>query len=460
MKVSTRFTFAFLAGALTFTVAQAASTVTESQPQQAQAETQDKSHSWTPKKVGKVDLTKLKSKQKAKAAEATEHSADDGHGHGDAGHSHGDGHDHGAQQAVPASDSSSTARLTVPEGMDTFHFEDVIQGATPSHTFLLSTAGEEDTIIHQIKPSCGCTVAETAVVAPDGTRTEYQTGSPIPPGSRVEVKTSLKTENKRGPVSTNVALYTNDGEFAVRRLTLKARVKPLVDIEPTSLNLGQLMHGDKADGVIHIKSSEGTPIMVTLEPLMTRGEPFEVTLVPTEPNAEGKSTDWEARIVLGPGLSEGIKNFPMQFSTDLPIAGAPAGENGEPRTHQVRAYAMAQVQALVYNKPSHVSFGLMRPGEEVARTFTVLTRDEEFEFPENAEVTVEGLRGAFEFPDNLTITAKVAENKNSLEVEMVMADMPEDFQGSFSGMVKVKVGHPTKDEVTCRFSGSCRPGVR
>jgi len=43
------------------------------------------------------------------------------------------------------------------------------------------------------------------------------------------------------------------------------------------------------------------------------------------------------------------------------------------------------------------------------------------------------------------------------DVKVRLESFPEGLNGSFSGVLKLKIGHPFMDELLVRFSGVCRP---
>jgi hypothetical protein len=61
--------------------------------------------------------------------------------------------------------------------------------------------------------------------------------------------------------------------------------------------------------------------------------------------------------------------------------------------------------------------------------------------------------------DAFAITIEPIEEGKAANVKVQLKGMPEDLNGSFGGVVRLKVGHPYMDEIQVRFSGVCRPGL-
>ena len=81
-----------------------------------------------------------------------------------------------AAPSVPAEPTGPVGHITWEEGQNIHDFGELVQGDSRSHTFQIRNEGEGDLVIQQIRPSCGCTVAQTSIVAADGTLTPYTMG--------------------------------------------------------------------------------------------------------------------------------------------------------------------------------------------------------------------------------------------------------------------------------------------
>lgn len=142
-------------------------------------------------------------------------------------------------------DPNSKAKLTYEFGSDTKNFGKVMQGDVLNHKFQLQSSGEEDLVIKQAKPTCGCTVAQITVQQADGTMGAYTFGGPIPPGRKIEISATLHTQNKRGHASSRINVFTNDPR-GQSQFGLEAEVDPFFQVNPVSINFNTLSAKDTA----------------------------------------------------------------------------------------------------------------------------------------------------------------------------------------------------------------------
>lgn len=94
----------------------------------------------------------------------------------------------------------------------------VVKGEEVFHSFEIKNEGKADLNILDVRPSCGCTIAESDRV--------------IKPGQTGKVKTKLETKDFKGPITKDITLVTNDPENPQFKLFLKATIKAVVDVLP------------------------------------------------------------------------------------------------------------------------------------------------------------------------------------------------------------------------------------
>lgn len=352
------------------------------------------------------------------------------------------------------------ARMSLVEGqVETADFGEVQQGTKATHVFRLKSDGEADLVISRLKPSCGCTVADVKLVEADDTRSVYTIGQPIPPGREFEIEVSIVTDGRQGPMSTYVAVFSNEPK-GYANLYVKADVIPVLLLQPEhTLNLGALTSADRAEGTLKITSTVLEPYALELDPQFVV-EPLAAELVPIEPTPEGKATTWELRISLGPNAPEGLRNYPLRLVTDVPVP--------EPKVHnpasderpmfEARAFVQAQVTGLVSAEPNFLSFGMVRPGQVVERTVKIVCHDD-FALSADVPIVMTGLRGE-EFPYRDSFSWELVKLEDgTMDFELTLQGMPEDLNGSFGGVIDIAVAHPHKASLQIRFSGVCRQGL-
>ena len=113
-------------------------------------------------------------------------------------------------------EEGNVPRVVVQETIKDFGV--VNRGDRVVHQFRIDNAGSGQLEITEVKPSCGCTVADY-----DKT---------IAPGSSGMLKATMDTSNLKGGIAKAVRIYTNDPVNPEVNLVMKANVKSRVEIEP------------------------------------------------------------------------------------------------------------------------------------------------------------------------------------------------------------------------------------
>lgn len=113
----------------------------------------------------------------------------------------------------------------------------VERGESVSHTFVLANEGDAPLEIREVRPTCGCTVAEF--------------DASIPPGQRGKVSTEVDTANFQGPMAKSVTVFTNDMATPEIRLTVKFDVRSLVEVVPDYVRL-MMVRGEEPERTRHM----------------------------------------------------------------------------------------------------------------------------------------------------------------------------------------------------------------
>ena len=85
-------------------------------------------------------------------------------------------------------------------------------GKKIAHRFVLSNEGQQNLIIKNIEPECGCTVTEVA-------------DELVPPGSRTYIDVSLDTTDQLGKIEKAIEVHTNDPARPLTKLLIKAEIE-------------------------------------------------------------------------------------------------------------------------------------------------------------------------------------------------------------------------------------------
>jgi hypothetical protein len=380
-------------------------------------------------------------------------------------------HEHDAQRALAQDGSSlmpaaqaqqNKGRFELGEGVQsTWDFGKLRQGESASYDFNFVSKGEEPLVITGVKPSCGCTKAEVVLLTEDGTtKKPYVKGDPIPVGQKFVLESEISTDGKpAGPFNAQISLYGNDvrGTFNVR---LTADIEPVLVITPSpTVFFGHLTTADKAEETVTVTTTRGEPFFLTVGQ-ETIQEPVKLDYSAKDPDAEGKSNEWKIHISFGPNAQIGMRTYPINFKTDLLIAHPKYPvKDGPPPTHGFMLNVQAQVSGMVSADPSFLTFGMVRPGDALERSLRLQCHDD-FKLRADMPTILEGLQGQeLPFKDAFAVVIEPDEDGKGANVKVQLKGMPPDTNGSFGGVLRLKVGHPYMDEVQVRFSGVCRPAV-
>lgn len=120
----------------------------------------------------------------------------------------------------------------------------------------------------------------------------------------------------------------------------------------------------------------------------------------------------------------------------------------------------SEMSGIISREPQFLSFGLVHPGTSVVRSVKLDSQDPQFDLS-NVSVTLEGNDGKpLQWAEHFSTAIKPTLGKNAVEVELCLYGWPEGSDGSFSGVMVVKTGHPSKPQEVVGFVGACRALTR
>lgn len=178
-------------------------------------------------------------------------------------------------------------------------FGDVWIGGKLEHAYEIRNVGEVVLDITSVKPSCGCTLAG-----------EYD--KKIEPGKTGRIPVSMDSKKLHGSFSKSVRVTTNDPANQNLNLTLKGNVKHYVNVEPSSVNFGQIKPGETKDLTVKLTNNSEEPLQLTMtDPLPT--DTFTVELKEIAPGKE-----FELCVKSKPPYQEGHNNAAVTIKTNNP----------------------------------------------------------------------------------------------------------------------------------------------
>jgi len=353
------------------------------------------------------------------------------------------------------------------------HFGDVLEGGLESFTFGLTTAGEGRLIVHSVNSNCGCSIGQISQVV-DGEPVPYEVGTPLQPGSDLQVEGLIDTFGANGPFSTTLSVRTNT-EDRVLTLNLRARVTPALTVEPSVIDVKTLLEGpvtvtikDNGIGpirlhVMKIYQEKGqelleSPLSVDLVPIHAEG------VVPEDPT---RSSHWEARLSLDPNRLVGNQVYEVRLGTDIQTPHQPPPLDGPhpseaygaepeegPRMYQAWFRVKGEIERGVAINPPLVSFGKVEGDEPLEREVTIRSRDGHV-FPEELDLTLERLRPE-ELPADAFSWEIASRTADRIDLVVRLKRLPDDFKGSFEGVLTLQLDHPTLRTGRVRFTGARR----
>ena len=206
------------------------------------------------------------------------------------------GHDHGPLGQENYSYEGPPGKLEVTNGEH--DFGSMIEGEVAEHTFDLKSTGDNPLVIHNAKPTCGCTVSQVQI-AKDGDFVDYTYNDPIAPGTEIKLKAKLNTKNKSHKTQSKINIYCNDPASVVT-LGLTAQVGTYFTVTPPNLSFGELSTQDSIEKTATVRSTLGDSFKL-LPDAETTLPGVTSELVPINPDENGLAKAWEIRVKVGPG---------------------------------------------------------------------------------------------------------------------------------------------------------------
>lgn len=327
----------------------------------------------------------------------------------------------------------------------------VWEGTLLEHEFHLVARGPEPLVVRGVKADCGCTVAELAVVGPQG-RVPYVEGRPLAPGTELVLAVSYDTTGKAGSHERAVKVFCNEPD-GLAELVIEAEVRSRFRSEPDPTPGVVTMAGEPAEVRFDVVGVTDDPFRLAHEPL---GVPpsVQVALEPVEPDDEGRATRWHVTVRLGPETPRGTHSYPIFVrATGLPedVVDRPGGEPG---TATFAPSVVARVLGLFSAEPQNLSFGAVALDETVSRTVRVSCNDPGFELvPPEVEIVPIAQGRPLVWTENATLSVRRVEGERAFDVEVLVRGLPEGTARRFLGTLLVRTGHPREPELRVVMDG-------
>lgn len=142
-------------------------------------------------------------------------------------------------------------------------------GEKIQHTFRLENIGDEPLSIKGIRASCGCTT-------PTAKRLD------IPPGNTADLDVVIDLKGRKGRQNQFISFSTNDPDQKTVSLKLHGVAIAEIEVEPRTLNLGQIDPAKNPMGEIHLRSTTKAPFSIV--GVRSQKDAVDLTFRPSENN--------------------------------------------------------------------------------------------------------------------------------------------------------------------------------
>lgn len=220
----------------------------------------------------------------------------------------------------------------VAVGETAFDAGPIVRGTKIRHGFAIRNTGDEVLEITEVRPSCGCTVAEHDRI--------------LAPGKQGTITAIVDTAKFRGPIAKSVWVFTNDPQNPRLQLVVKADVRALVEAEPSYARF-VVVRGEPVEPVrIQIWSDSEEDLRV-----LGVESPFEFLSVEVHEATEGERRSGHAgrQWLLDLSLS---RNAPEGAMADWVVV-----RTNHPRQAQIKIPVSGFVKPVVAVLPSKADFG-------------------------------------------------------------------------------------------------------
>ena len=283
--------------------------------------------------------------------------------------------------------------------------------------FTLRNLGGAPLEITQVRPACGCTVAEyDETIAPGGSGT---------------VRAVVDTKSEIGPNAKAVTVYTNDPQNPRIQLTIKSDVRPFLIVDPGYARFTSFVHGEgdqSQSQLLWADDFEGLEVTGAQSP-----EPWIAVsyreATGSERSAEASGRQWRIDVVLDQDAPVG------------PVADNVLVRTNHPRQKVVEIPVSGFIRPRVAVTPPDVDFGRLDPSEE--QQWGILVRN----FG-SAPLEIRGVDSSV-----AGIEVAVEPLEAGQQYKLVFTPTPGMAKGPFAGQVEVRTNLPQQPTIRVGLKG-------
>lgn len=294
--------------------------------------------------------------------------------------------------------------IEVPEKV--IGFGEVIVNSKTEGTFVIRNTGAAPLELRDVRPTCGCTVAEF-----DRT---------IPAGGNGRIKAVLDTTGFRGPISKAILVFTNDPKTPQVNLVLTANVRTFVDVLPRPLMRFNVLQGEPATDRVVLVSEDGSEFRVLGVDGSGNGLQTAVRELSAEERiAERKGSQWELTVTVPAEAAEGMLNQRLTVRTSAPKA------------QEVVVAVSGVVRPVVQVVPGELNFGTVAQGAPVGRNLVVVNNRQGHQLA----ITEAAL-------DNGNFTTEIAPLRGGQRFQVTVTLKADAPKGDYRGVLRLRTNDP------------------
>jgi hypothetical protein len=314
-----------------------------------------------------------------------------------------------AQQAAPAAEAAKPV-IDIAEKIKDFGV--VAKGQKLNATFVVKNTGAAPLEISQVRPTCGCTVANF-----DKT---------IAPGATGKIDAEVDTAGFNGPISKAVLVFSNDPATPQVNLVIKADIRAFIEVLPRNLIRFNVLSGEPATEKVILLPGEDSQFKVLS--VDAGGGPYQTAfreLPEAERVPERKGSQWEVSVTVPTTAPEGLLNHKLIVKTS------------EPKAAEVPLTVSGVVRPIVQVIPAELNFGQVRGDAPVGRNI-ILVNNRQGTQLELTKVEV----------DNPGFTAEVIPLQAGQRFQVAVTMQPGLAKGAQKATLKIATNDASKPTVS------------
>jgi hypothetical protein len=315
----------------------------------------------------------------------------------------------GAQQAAPAAEAAKPV-IDIAEKIKDFGV--VAKGEKLNATFVVKNTGAAPLEITQVRPTCGCTVANFDMT--------------IAPGATGKIDAEVDTAGFNGPISKAVLVFSNDPATPQVNLVIKADIRAFIEVLPRNLIRFNVLSGEPATEKVILLPGEDSQFKVLS--VDAGGGPYQTAfreLPEAERVPERKGSQWEVSVTVPTTAPEGLLNHKLIVKTS------------EPKAAEVPLTVSGVVRPIVQVIPAELNFGQVRGDAPVGRNI-ILVNNRQGTQLELTKVEV----------DNPGFTAEVIPLQAGQRFQVAVTMQPGLAKGAQKATLKIATNDASKPTVS------------